>query len=101
MQIHHIITTQQDRYILDPKLGPVLRREQILKPSDVTSITYANRSFQIGPDGSFNVDDDVAQFLLGRPSPAGEWHAGPSPYAPSESEETVSKTRTRPTARKV
>ncbi len=101
MQIHHIVTTEADRYVLDPQHGPVLRREQIIRPSDITSIVYGSKSYERQDDGSFDVDEETARFLVGRKDKSGIWHNGPSPYAPSE-EEVAEKAAPKPraTARK-
>lgn len=85
MQIHHIITTEVDRFVLDATLGPVKRRELVMKSSGIDHLTYANREFHRDPDGTFTVDDDVAAFFLGRKDASGSWFAGPSPFAPEVS----------------
>ncbi len=96
MQIHHIVTTEADRYVLDPQHGPVLRREQIVRPSDIFSIVHKGKSYERQEDGSFDVDEETAVFLVGRKDKNGIWHNGPSPYAPSEepAEKAAPKPRT-------
>ena len=96
MQIHHIQTTEADRYVLDPQHGPVLRREQIIKPSDITSIVYGSKSYERQEDGSFDVDDETARFLVGRKDKNGMWHNWPSPYAPDAVEALAAKAPPKP-----
>lgn len=81
MKIHHVFTSYVDRYVIDPALGPVKRREELIKQSDVTSITWEGNTYLIQPDGSFDVPDAAGHFLTSRASAVGRWYEGPNPYA--------------------
>jgi hypothetical protein len=80
MQIHHVHVTYEDRYVLDPALGPVKRREEVIRPSTTHNITWKDESYDRGPDGTFDVPDECGQFYVTRPG----WYAGPSPFPPEE-----------------
>jgi hypothetical protein len=74
MQIHNVEKVDQAVSAIDPIHGIVRRVETVIKQSSVTSI---DGKYNIGPDGSFDVPDDVAAFLCNTPG----WYAGPNPYA--------------------
>jgi len=77
-QIYHAETTTVERYVLDPTLGPIKRREEALKPSGTWRIGAPDgATFERGADGTFEVPDEVAAFWLRRPG----WHEGASPFA--------------------
>lgn len=92
-QIHSVEETTEDRYILDPKLGAVMRREQVMKPSDTAGISVPagvfdscpdGASFERQADGTFDVPADVAAHYVAQPG----WHEGPNPFPPEPPAET-------------
>ncbi len=81
MKIHHVETKNDERWSFDPQLGPVRRSEPVVGRSGtdrVVSPEYG--TFEVDPDGSFDVPDGLAKFLLNQPG----WHAGASPFPPDE-----------------
>ena len=78
MQIHRLDTVRTQHYVVDADLGVVLRKEQAIQPATTTAICHQGRTYEVQPDGSFMVPDDVAAFFLRMPA----WHPGPSPFAP-------------------
>ena len=88
MQIYHCETTEVDRWVLDPTLGQVKRREQVIKPSGTCTISVPAGQFESTPDGgtfeaeadTFDVPDDVAAYFLARPG----WGQGVSPFPPED-----------------
>ena len=80
-QIHHVLVTHEDRWVVDPALGPVKRREQVTRASTVERLVHNGKTYEVQPDGTFDVPDDLAQFQTSRPG----WFYGPSPFAPEVS----------------
>lgn len=91
-QIHHVAVSHQDRYVLDPALGAVKRREEVLAPSSVDRVVHEGDTFE-AENGSFNVPDELASFLLAQPG----WHEGPSPF--EDDDEAEAKPAAKPRAR--
>lgn len=77
MQIHHLEVVRSEHYVLDDDLGVVRRREQALQQSSVDRIVHEGATYEVQPDGSFIVPDDLGRLMLSRPN----WHPGPSPLA--------------------
>ncbi len=77
-QIHHTRVGYEDRWVLDPAMGAVKRREEILQPSGVERIVHGDETYEIQDDLSFQVSDAAAAHLVSQPG----WHYGPSPFAP-------------------
>ena len=75
-QIYHVEEQPEDRYVLDPVRGPVMRRELIMKPSSVEKMERGGKVYEVRPDGTFLVDDVTAAYLLSRPG----WHSGANPF---------------------
>ena len=75
-QIYHIEEQPEDRYVLDPQRGPVMRRESIMKPSGTEKLSRGDKTYEVRPDGTFLVDDETATYLLSRPG----WHTGANPF---------------------
>ena len=96
MQIHHIHIEYKNRWVLDPDLGQVQRREEIIQPSGASLMAIPAGQFDSTPDGqeftadesgTFDLPDDVAEWLLTLPG----WTPGLSPFAP----ETPAPAKTR------
>lgn len=87
MQIHHVETTYVDRYVLDPSLGPIKRRELVMKASDIVKVGDVERS----PDGTFDVPESLGAFLLSHRDRSGTWHEGPTPFPPEPKAKASSK----------
>lgn len=81
MQIHHVETSFHDRYVVDPEHGQVRRREEVLRCSDITQVSHDGKTYSRDDDGTFDVPDDVAAFLVGRRTGQGTWRTGPNPFA--------------------
>ena len=81
-QIHNVIESPTMRHVLDPALGLVQRRELVMRASDVDRIKHGADTFEVQPDGSFEVPAEVAAHYLRMPG----WHEGPSPFAPEHQE---------------
>jgi hypothetical protein len=75
-QIYHVEEQPEDRFVLDPQRGPVMRRELIMKASSQEKIVRGDNTYEVRPDGTFMVDEHTAAFLLSRPG----WHSGPNPF---------------------
>jgi hypothetical protein len=89
MHIHHIEESYADRWMVDPDLGTVKRRELVMKPSGTAAIAVPPNTFESLPDGgtfnkaedgTFDVPDDVGEYFTRMPG----WHAGESPFPPEE-----------------
>jgi hypothetical protein len=80
MQIHHVETAYEDRFVLDPALGPVKRREQVMRQSGIDRIMHDGKTYERGPDGTFEVPDEVGAFLCGRSLANGSFSPGPNPF---------------------
>ena len=102
MQIYHVHTTFEDRWVLDPDKGSVKRREALMKPSGTASIAVPEGQFDSTPEGgeftadesgTFSVPDDVATYFLRMPG----WNEGLSPFPPEE-QPTAPKTSRRKAA---
>ena len=102
MKIHHVVTDFVDTWKNDPQLGPIKARELVMKASDISVISNKdygdknnpNGEFGIGPDGTFDVPDGLAQFLLSHKTPSGTWFAGETPFPPKE-EPVVPRSKAR------
>ena len=86
-KIFQVQEKYEDRWVLDPEKGAVKRHERLMQPSDTERIVMPKsehhpegKTYEKGPDGSFEVDDHTAAFHLAR---AG-WHEGISPFADNE-----------------
>ncbi len=100
MQIHHIITTNVDRFVLDPTLGPVKRRELVMKQSDVQTIASGGHTYEMQPDLTFEVPPELGNFYLTHKDKDGSWHEGPNPFAAYLEEETETPHPAKRTAAK-
>lgn len=80
MKIHQVVETFENLHEIDPRKGPVLRKERVLKEGSTTAIDDPTHGhFEIGPDGSFDVPDELGVFLCRTP----DWFEGPNPFASS------------------
>ena len=80
MQIHPVIETFEDRYVLDAERGPVRRRETILGHPGSESIVCEDNTYFADADGTFEVPNDVAAIFVGKRTGVISWHEGPSPF---------------------
>jgi hypothetical protein len=103
-RIHHVEQHYEDRFVLDPQLGPVKRRELVMKPSTVESIVAKGEEYRRLDDLTFEVPEDVrvefcgdGRHRMGRPG----WAEGANPFATEAEEKAAPKApRTRPAASK-
>ena len=100
MQIYTVHTEYEDRWVLDPEKGAIKKREALMKPAPTTSISIPPKTFEscpdgetfdVQPDGSFHVPNDVGQFFCSQ----SDWHEGLSPFPPAELVEAEKKMRTK------
>lgn len=76
-QIYRVKVSFRERYVLDEKEGMVMRRERILQPADEVTITDPKYgTFEVQPDGTFHVPDEVAAHFLRMP----DWNEGANPF---------------------
>ncbi|MGD0386755.1 MAG: hypothetical protein ABSB73_11555 [Solirubrobacteraceae bacterium] len=81
-QIHHVVQSTANRYVVDPDRGIVQRRELVMGASDIQQIKHGDDMFQVGDDGTFQVPERVAAHFLRMPG----WHEGPNPFAEAQPE---------------
>ena len=77
VQIYNVITDFRERYVLDEKLGMVMRREKVMRPADTVAIKHEDREYSLQADGTFHVPAHVAAFFCRMP----DWNEGPNPFA--------------------
>lgn len=80
MLVYHAQVQFEDRHELDPKTGRLERfRDEIVKSSSMAAFKPAgqDRTFEKGPDGAFDVPDEIGHQLLGKQG----WFAGAPPKA--------------------
>lgn len=77
MQIHNVTTTHHGRTI-DPGTDRPKPAETVVEPSGVHRIVHDEQTYEVRPDGTFDVPDDLADVLCAQP----EWARGPNPCAP-------------------
>ena len=94
MLIHHVETYEVARHEIDPKLGVVLRKERVVRKGGVVTIANPDfGTFEIQPDGSFDVPDELATDLCNQPG----WFPGPNPFVdddPAPKKPARSRTKT-------
>ena len=77
MQIHERAVIDELVQSVDPVKGLVATSERTIRPGGTKTIESPDHGkFKIKKDGSFDVPDELAKFLLNQP----EWHSGPSPF---------------------
>lgn len=76
MQIYHVEEKPQNRFVMDPTLGQVMRRELVMKQSSVEKIDRKGKVYELLPDGTFQVDEETGRYLLSLPG----WHEGDNPF---------------------
>ena len=76
MQIYHVEEQPHNRFVMDPALGQVMRRELVMKPSSQEKIVRGKFTYEVHPDGCFYVDEETGRYLLSRPG----WHEGDNPF---------------------
>ena len=80
VKIHHVVQTSEEKWVFDPVVGPVKRNEPTLSRSGIELITHEGRTYEIQPDGSFEVDEETGRFFARQPG----WQMGPSPFPVEE-----------------
>jgi hypothetical protein len=94
-QIYNVIQSTANRYVLDPDHGMVQRRELVMRASDVSAIKHADDTFDVQPDGTFQVPEHVAAHFLRMPG----WHEGSNPFAVEEQEKPAGEKPARARAK--
>jgi hypothetical protein len=84
--IHNVQTFDRSEHVVDPVRGPILKKEQVLKRGTIETVAHEGKTYKIDNSGSFNVPDEVAEFLLEQPG----WYEGESPFPvePKKSKKT-------------
>jgi hypothetical protein len=78
MQIHQVEALDQLRHVVDPQRGVLATRETVFKQGTTTQVTHPTLgAFDIDPDGSFEVPEELGRFLCAGPG----WYEGPNPFA--------------------
>ena len=76
-KIHNVEVFAENHYETDPHRGLVLKETTSIKQGTAEEIVHPTGTYTVGPDGSFDVPDEVADFLCTTPN----WFRGPSPFA--------------------
>jgi hypothetical protein len=91
VKIYQVIATEELRHEVDPIKGVRARKETVLARGGSTSIADGEGgTYEIGPDGSFEVPDELGHFLLKQPG----WYEGVNPLGgptPAEAPKTKSE----------
>ncbi len=95
-KIHNVEVFNESHYELDPIRGAVMKSEKVLKPGAAQNINHDDVEYEIDADGTFDVPDEVAEFLCRQPG----WFPGTSPFqeAPEVERKNAAKPRTRKVA---
>jgi hypothetical protein len=89
MQIHNSTSSTKLVWSLDPSRGPVQQTERVVERGGATRITVPKggfastpdgATFELQPDGTFHVPDDIGAFYVRTPN----WFEGSSPFPPPE-----------------
>jgi hypothetical protein len=77
MQIHQVEEHTVNVHKLDPVYGMRLHQERALRRGTTARISHPGFDpIDIGPDGTFDVPDEVGAHFVGRPG----WYEGPNPF---------------------
>lgn len=82
MKIHHVETRYEEQWVFDPVNGPGRKTVAIYQPSSVGRIVHGGQTFEVQPDGAFELPEEVAGFFLRQPN----WFRGLPPQPPEELE---------------
>lgn len=85
-QVHKVVETTVNRFEVDADHGVVQRVARLMKPAGDDRIKHGDETFEVQPDGTFELPEHVAAHFLRQPG----WHEGPSPFAPDERDEKPS-----------
>jgi hypothetical protein len=94
MQIHQVEVFDELRREIDPARGIVARREQVIRKGGATRIAHEGVTYEIDPDGSFDVPEEVAAVLVGKPG----WYEGPNPFPAEVEAQPKPRSRAKATA---
>lgn len=89
MKIYHVREEFQERWRLDPVLGPQKVREAVLQPSGFSALVHGDKKFQPDATGTFEVPDEVGRELVRRVG----WHEGIAPSFEASSEAPAPRRR--------
>lgn len=90
MKIHNVIAAQVPKHEIDPIQGVTIKMHTVLKAGGATTIAGGEHgTFEIDDDGSFDVPDELGEFLLGTP----DWFPGANPFyvAPEDTKSAAEK----------
>ncbi len=86
VKIHQVEVFHEKHHTLDPIRGMVLKTEDVIRRGSASRISHELGEFDIEPDGSFIVPDEVAEFLCNTPG----WFEGPNPFVEEIAAENAS-----------
>lgn len=82
MQIYRVIRSTKDSYDIDPDRGMVLKRIEAMLPADDDRIVHEGVTYEVQPDGTFNVPQDLGErFTAAWDS---SWKVGANPFFAEE-----------------
>lgn len=81
MQIHHLLTSVESHYVVDPKRGQIKKTEVQTAASDVEKIVVGGVEYARDKFGNFHVPEEVGKMLTSRSMGGGKWFEGPNPYS--------------------
>jgi len=84
MRIYHVHETWRDEWESDLDRGMVKVRRRVLEPSNQIRLTHDGVTYEVQPDGSFDVPEEVGTFYVGPPVARAGWHTGVPPFALNE-----------------
>ena len=76
MKIHHVNRSTEEKWVFDPVTGPAKRIISTPSVSAVDVISHDGKTYEVQPDGSFDVDEETGRFFARQPG----WEMGPSPF---------------------
>jgi len=87
-RIHHVINSVKEEWDFDAHEGARLVRREAAQPSGADRIIHSGATYE-ARNGTFEVPDDVAAFMLRMPG----WHEGESPFAEKDAADSRPKVR--------
>jgi hypothetical protein len=88
-RIYHAVTTKTEEWDFDPKRGASLIARESIQPSGAEIIQHGDLTFELQPDGCFELPDDVAAFYRKQPG----WYEGPNPFVQKRMAEEAAAAR--------
>jgi hypothetical protein len=97
MKIHQVVESTELKHVIDPIRGMTVHREQVLKPGVAATIDHPEHgTFEINPDGSFDVPDELGEWLCNTPG----WYEGSTPFGEQVDRTKAARTKKAETSEK-